>query len=80
VIVELNSLPLPWLVSGEGGAAEGGSDGAAREGGKRYTIPLVLIESYPEISCHFVVSKNVCEGVRVKQPNNHFDGVDVGWQ
>jgi hypothetical protein len=39
------------------------------------TIPLVLSESHPEISCHFVVSKNLYEGVRVKQPKNHFDSV-----
>jgi hypothetical protein len=38
----LNALSFfRGLVSGEGGAAKGGSDGAAREGGKVNKFPLV---------------------------------------
>jgi len=40
----LNALPLSGFVSGEGGPAEGGSDGAAREGGNWNTRPLMLIK------------------------------------
>lgn len=60
------------MVSGEGGAAEGGSDGAAREGGKRDTTPLMLTELLPEISYHSAVSMNLCGALGVKRANTHF--------
>ena len=61
----MNAFPLPWFVSGEGGPAEGGSDGAAREGGNWNTSPLMLIKFQREISGHFVVSMNLCRAVAV---------------
>lgn len=57
-----------WF-SGEGGAEEGGSDGAAREGGKRNTTYLMLIESCPQI----VPFRGIDESMRssgIKQHDN----------
>jgi hypothetical protein len=66
----LNAFPLPWLVLGEGGPAEGRSDGAAREGGNWNTSPLMLIKLQREILWHFVVSTNLCRAVAVNNLAN----------
>jgi hypothetical protein len=65
-------FPLPWFVSGEGGPAEGGSDGAAREGGNWNTSPLMLIKFQCEILGHFVVSMNLCRAVAANNLANIF--------
>jgi hypothetical protein len=61
----LTAFPLPCFVSGEGGSAEGGSDGAAREGGNWNASLLMLIKYQLEISGHFVVSLNLCRALTV---------------
>lgn len=61
----LTAFPLPCFVSGEGGSAEGGSDGAARDGGNLNTSPLTLIKFQREMSGHFVASMNLCRAVAV---------------